>query len=177
MWADHLVTTRQLLGSLRPQGADVATLVAPVAVALGLLLATGAVLLLVIRRPARRVLAIACVAAALPVVGLVAAHSILEGMYPWDVLGVRIQPGRGHVWLMHRRAPSLTFYARRVVVTAPNEATLETDIESEPEGWLALTRNDWTHLAAAPALRKISTTVVAQRDGMVLVRFTNPAAN
>jgi hypothetical protein len=110
-----------------------------------------------------------------PVLILAAARPILTGMYPWEVFGRAIAARPGPVWLVGRRAPSLTFYAGRPVLTAPDLPTLEVEISRERAGWLALTHDDWARLSAPGGFTPGESALVAVRGRMVLVRFSNDA--
>ena len=175
-WIGHLVTPRQLFGAFHPAASDVGTVLGPVTLALGCLTAATAIALAFTRKLGGRVAVVACLGAVAPVAGLIAAHSLLDSMYPWADLGRRIVPGHGHVWLLGRRAPSLTFYARQPVSTVRDPTMLAAEMLHEPEGWLALTREDWTLLSATDGVRKTQTVVVAEHGRMMLVRFVNPRA-
>jgi 4-amino-4-deoxy-L-arabinose transferase-like glycosyltransferase len=173
--AGHLLTTRQLLGGLRPPSIDVGTLLASVTIPLGCLSGIAAFGMLLTTSPKDRVAAIAVVGALVPVLILAAARPILTGMYPWEVFGRAIAARPGPVWLVGRRAPSLTFYAGRPVLTAPDLPTLEVEISRERAGWLALTHDDWARLSAPGGFTPGESALVAVRGRMVLVRFSNDA--
>jgi hypothetical protein len=171
LWAGHLMTVRQLLGGARPLGSNVGALLAPAATPVGWLLALTAGLLAGVRVPKWRIAVVACAGALAPVLFLLTARPLLHDMYPWDALGRQVERSHGPVWLLGRRAPSLTFYARQAVWTASDRATLEAGISGTREGWLALTRDDWAELAATEVVRDANGRVVAERGRMVLVRF------
>jgi hypothetical protein len=171
VWAGALLTARQLLGAIRPEQSDVGALLTPIVIPLGALLAAAAASLLWIKRLSRRIVVVAALGGIAPILALVCAQPILHSMYPWEVLGAKIPPGHGRLWLVGRRAPSLTFYARRSVFTVPNADSLGTLMEHEREGWLALTRDDWTQLSRPGASTQVHATVVAERGRMLLVRF------
>ena len=173
-WIGHLVTARQLFGAVHPEESDVSAVLAPVTLSLGCLTASTVIAVAITKTLARRVAVVACLGAIAPVVVIIAAHGLLDSMYPWADLGRRIVPGHGHVWLLGRRAPSLTFYARQEVATVQEPAILTADMLHESEGWVALTQEDWTLLSASEAVRKTQSVVVAEHGRMVLVRFVNP---
>ncbi len=171
LWIARLVAVEPMLGSVRPPTSDLASLLTGVIVPLGLLFVAAVACLLILKTPKSRVTAIACLGAFAPVLGLVVARPMLQEMYPWQELARQIEPGRGPVWLLARRAPSLTFYARQPITTIPDAATLQTEMLREPQGWLALTHDDWKKLANSEAVKQRRCSVVAARGRMVLVRF------
>jgi 4-amino-4-deoxy-L-arabinose transferase-like glycosyltransferase len=175
LWAGRLITVTQLFGAVRPLTSDVGALLTPVAVPLGWLVALGVGVLAMMRSTKGRAATVATIGALVPIVVLVAGRPTLQAMYPWEDLGRQIVARPGHAWLLGRRAPSLTFYAKRTVVTAPDEPALERDIRNETHGWLALTHEDWAKLAATEALKGKDVTVVCERGRMVLVWFETPS--
>ena len=172
LWLGKLVTARQVFGAMRPQSADTSALLALPTIVLGGLIGCALVPFVLTRRVKTHVAALAWIGALAPVFVLVTARPLLHEMYPWDVLGRAIRPGQGPIWVLARRAPSLTFYSHQHVSTVPDRATLEADIVREREGWIALTRDDWTSLAEAPALKNVRMAVVAEHGRMLVVRFT-----
>ena len=173
LWVGRLVTTRQLLGALRPQDSDVTGLLAPISMPLGLLLAFGVVVLVVVTGTRTRVAIVTSIGLLAPVLVLMTGRPLLQAIYPWDALGRHVQPGHGKVWLLARRAPSLTFYARQPVSTATDGAMLEAEIVGAHEGWLAVTREDCARLSAKESIKKTSAEVVSENGRMVLVHFTS----
>ena len=171
LWIAKLVTARQVFGAMRPPAADVTALLAPPAIILGFLFGGAFVAFALTRQVKTHVAALAAVGALAPVFLLLIMGPLLHQMYPWDILGRAITPGHGRIWVLARRAPSLTFYARQQVSTVPDRATLEENIVHERDGWVALTQDDWAILAAAPALKDIRMTVVAEHGRMLVVRF------
>jgi len=87
------------------------------------------------------------------------------------VAAERSAPGHGRAWVLARRAPSLTFYSQQQVTTVPDRATLAEHIVREPEGWIALTRDDWTVLSETPALKNVRMVVVAEHGRILVVHF------
>jgi 4-amino-4-deoxy-L-arabinose transferase-like glycosyltransferase len=171
--AGHLVTTRRLLGAMRPVSTDVGALLALATVPLGGLI--GAASLMIVATPSakRRVASLAAVGAVAPILILATARPVLRAMYPWEEFGRAIAARPAPVWVLHRRAPSLTFYAGRPIVAAPDRDTLKAEVDREPFGWLALTREDWAELSTSGALSAKEPTLVAERGRMVLVWFAN----
>jgi len=53
----------------------------------------------------------------------------------------------------------------------PDRATLAEHIVREPEGWIALTRDDWTVLSETPALKNVRMVVVAEHGRILVVHF------
>ena len=171
LWLGKVVSARQLFGAMRPQSADISGLVAPVTIALGCLMACSLVPFALTRRVKTHIAALACVGALAPVFVLAIARPLLHEMYPWDILGRAIAPGHGRAWVLARRAPSLTFYSQQQVTTVPDRATLAEHIVREPEGWIALTRDDWTVLSETPALKNVRMVVVAEHGRILVVHF------
>jgi hypothetical protein len=169
--ADRFFTARQLFGGARPPTSDLRTLLVPVTLPLGGFAALGALALLIADSPRRRVAVIAAVGALSPVLTLALARPALDAMYPWESFGRAISVRTAPVWLLGRRAPSLTFYAHEPVFTAPDLPALEADIDRERAGWLALTREEFSRLSADPALARKGSALVAERGRMVLVWF------
>jgi 4-amino-4-deoxy-L-arabinose transferase-like glycosyltransferase len=171
LWAGHLLTARQLFGGMRPEQSDLRALLAPITLPLGCLVAAAAASVLAFRRPRRRILVVATLGASIPVLALLWAQPVLRSMYPWEVLGPEVQKDHGRLWLVGRRAPSLSFYARRSISTVSNEESLDGLVAHEREGWLVLTQEDWARFAATDAARRAHATLVDARGRMVLVRF------
>jgi len=171
LWIGHVVTPK-LLGAVRPQPSVLEALMTAVTVPLGCLIAVGAGVLAITKTARSRMLAVVGVGALAPVVILVTARPLLQETYPLEALGRLIESDQGPVWLVGRRAPSLTFYARQPVDTAPDLPALENEIRRQHQGWLVLTREDWAQLAASDTVRGTNSSVVAERGRMVLVRFT-----
>jgi 4-amino-4-deoxy-L-arabinose transferase-like glycosyltransferase len=171
LWVGALVTARQLFGAVRPQQSDVAALLAPITFPLGGLFAAAAIALLWFKRPAGRVIAVATLGALAPVVLLFCGQPILRSMYPWEALSAKVEPGHGHIWLVGRRAPSLTFYAHQPVSTIASIESLERVVQWEHEGWIALTREDWAQFATTEPATEAHATLVAEGGRIVLARF------
>jgi 4-amino-4-deoxy-L-arabinose transferase-like glycosyltransferase/ketosteroid isomerase-like protein len=170
-WIGSVVTMDRLFGAVRPPTSDLIALLAGVTVPLGVAFAVAAACLLIFKAPKARITVVACVAALAPVLGFVVARPMLDAMYPWEAFGSRIEQGGGPVWLLSRRAPSLTFYARQPVTTLADLSTLETEMLGEPEGWVALTHDDWSLLGTSLAVRHRRCTIAGARGRMLLVRF------
>jgi len=173
LWLAKLVTARQVFGAMRPPAADVTTLLAPPAIILGCLFGGAFVAFALTRQVKTHVAALAGVGALAPVFLLLIMGPLLHQMYPWDSLGRAITPGHGRIWVLGRRAPSLTFYVQQSVSTVPDRATLAEAIVHEREGWVALTRDDWAILTDSPGLKNLRMTVVAEHGRMLVVRFTS----
>ncbi|HET7221321.1 MAG TPA: hypothetical protein VFJ02_24870, partial [Vicinamibacterales bacterium] len=97
----------------------------------------------------------------------------------WKTFGAAIAERPAPAWLLGRRAPSLIFYAGQPVASATRDA-LEHEIGATHEGWIALTREDWSQLSADGGLKGIKeerqegrkeTRVVSQCGRMTLVWF------
>ena len=175
-WLGYVVNMERLFGAIRPPTADLPTLLAGVTIPLGLLFAVAVACLMAVKTPMRRTTAIACLGALTPVLGLIVARPMLQAMYPWEEFGSRIDQDQGPAWLLSRRAPSLTFYARQPVMTLPDLSTLETEMLETPEGWVVGAQDDWTLLRTSLAVRHRRCTIVAERGRMVLVRFVTATA-
>ncbi len=171
--ASHFLTVRQLLGGIRPVTTDVGALLAPVTIPLGCLAAVAALVVVLTNSPRGRVCAIATVGALAPILIVAVARPVLTAMYPWEVFGKAIAARPAPVWLLGRRAPSLTFYAGRPIFSSVNLDLLGTEIAREHAGWLAMTRDDWAQFADAEPLRTKEHTLVAERGRMVLVWFAD----
>jgi hypothetical protein len=89
-------------------------------------------------------------------------------MYPWEAIGNRVEARYGPVWLMGRRAPSLTFYAHDDVHVAPNVPALERELLRQPHCWLVVTSEEWSQLSATLG---VEGSVTARQGRMVLVRI------
>jgi hypothetical protein len=129
----------------------------------------GAVMLAVRRRPASRILTMAVVGALVPVVALSSAAPTLREMYPWEALGNKVDSRYGPLWLMGRRAPSLTFYAHEPVHVAPDIDTLQREVHRQPHCWIVVTGDEWARLSEDPS---VDGSVVESRGRMVLVRIS-----
>jgi 4-amino-4-deoxy-L-arabinose transferase-like glycosyltransferase len=163
------LTPQQLLGGLRPGTSDMRTLLAPLMLPLGGLLA-GATLIVARANSVRwRVSALAIAGAVAPALLLVSARPTLLSMYPYEMFGTQIASRSGPVWLLARRAPSLTFYASRPVVSVADETALDTEMARARCGWLVMTREEWRGLAATNAMRCGPSEVSAEGGRMVLV--------
>ena len=174
--ASHLVTTSQLLGALRPMTTNVADLLALETVPLGCLIGAASLAVVATSSPTWRVASLAAVGALAPVLILATARPVLMAMYPWDRFGKEIAARPGPVWMLHRRAPSLTFYAGRPIFAAPDRETLEAEVDRERAGWLAITREDWAELSMTGALMTKERALVTERGRMVLVWFADAPA-
>jgi hypothetical protein len=143
-------------------------------VPLGIVLLIGAFALAIGRRTSWRTLTMALtmalIGAVTPVVALISAAPMLREMYPWEAIGRKVDVRYGPVWLMGRRAPSLTFYARGPVHLAADAETLEREIHRQPRCWLAVTNEEWTRLAED--LPDVDGAIVERRGRMVLVRVS-----
>jgi hypothetical protein len=168
LWIGKIVQPRQVFGGNRPPGMDTGVVLMPVTVAMGCLLLLGAITLSVSRRPALRTLTIGIVGASVPVVALLSGAPMLREMYPWEAFGNRIEHRYGPVWLMGRRAPSLTFYAHEHVHVAPNVQALEREVRRQPHCWLVVTSEEWAQLSANLG---VDGAVVERQGRMVLVRI------
>ena len=171
----RVLTTRKLLGGIRPSTTDVAALIGPVTISLGLFLVAGALFVVLARSSPWRVVAISVVGALVPVVVLVAARPLLFDMYPWETFGRAIAARPAPVWLLGRRAPSLTFYSHHAITLVPTVESLEAGLASQATAWVAFTREDWTRLSPAGILAGKHGTVVAEGGRMVLVCFSETA--
>ena len=138
---------------------------------LGLFLVVGALFVVLARSSTWRVVAISVVGALVPVVVLVSARPLLLDMYPWETFGRTIAARPAPVWLLGRRAPSLTFYSHHAVSLVPTVESLEAGLASQATAWVAFTREDWTRLSPAGILAGKHGTVVAEGGRMVLRLF------
>jgi 4-amino-4-deoxy-L-arabinose transferase-like glycosyltransferase len=172
----RFVTTRQLLGAIRPDSPDVGTFVAPITVPLGLAFAVALVAVILLRGLRGRVIGMAVAGACIPLMAVAYAQPILRNIYPWERLGARVETGHGGLWLVGRKAPSLTFYARQPVITLNTGADLEPLVERETEGWLAMSRQEWSVFATTAAAKRARAAVVAESGRMLLVRFHRTSA-
>jgi 4-amino-4-deoxy-L-arabinose transferase-like glycosyltransferase/ketosteroid isomerase-like protein len=175
-WLEYVVRTDRLFGAIRPPTADLPSFLAGVTIPLGLLFAVAVACLVAFKTAMRRITVIACVGALTPVLGFVVARPMLQVMYPWEEFGSHVEQDHGPAWLLSRRAPSLTFYARQPVLTLPDLSTLETEMLEAPEGWVVGAQDDWTLLETSLAVRHRRCTIVATRGRMVLVRFVTATA-
>jgi 4-amino-4-deoxy-L-arabinose transferase-like glycosyltransferase len=171
--AQHVLTPRQLLGGIRPADTDVGALIAPLTIPLECLAAAAVVVLILARSSRWRVGTIAAVGALAPVLALVAARPVLNTMYPWEAFGKVIASRPAPAWLVGRRAPSLTFYAGRVILFTPDVQALEAAVRQEHAGWVALTHEDWAQFSASAGRDGKEATLVAERGRMALVWFTD----
>ena len=168
LWIDRLVEPRALFGGNRPSGADSGMLLMSFTVSMGCLLLVGAAALAFGSRPSARTLIVAVIGASIPVAALISAAPVLREMYPWEVVGKRVDARYGPLWLMGRRAPSLTFYARGPVRVVPDAQALEREIHGQPRGWLVVTREEWARLSGTFSARG---SIIESRGRMVLVRI------
>jgi hypothetical protein len=95
-------------------------------------------------------------------------------MYPWAAFGEEIATRPAPVWLLGRRAPSLTFYAGQEIFSALDRTALEADVGRADAGWLALTRDDWAQVSTTEVMHGRHAEVIAARGRMVLVWFSTP---
>ena len=173
----RVLTTRTLLGAIRPSTTDVAALIGPVTIPLGLFLGVGALLVVLARSSTWRVAAISGVGAVVPVIVLLLARPLLRDMYPWETFGRTIAARPAPVWLLGQRAPSLTFYSHQAVSLLPTLESLEAGLPSQTTAWVAFPREDWTRLSPAGVLAGKQGTLVAEGGRMVLVCFSETATS
>lgn len=169
LWIGAVVHPRQLFGGNRPPESDTGALLAPMTMPMGWVLLAGATALTIGRQTTSRTLTTAVIGAIVPVVALIAAAPTLREMYPWEAIGKQVDGRYGPLWLMGRRAPSLTFYAHAPVRVAADAQTLEREIHRQPHCWLVVTREEWPRLSEN--LSDVDGSIVERRGRMVLVRL------
>jgi 4-amino-4-deoxy-L-arabinose transferase-like glycosyltransferase len=173
----HTIGPRQLLGGAHPDVNDIATLITPIALPLGCLLAITAVALARARTAVIGIAALAGAGAIAPVILLIAARPELAAMYPWQSFGPHLAARPAPAWILARRAPSLTFYARQPIVVAADRGELQADVERAAAGWIVLTRDQWAELAATETVKRGHFAIAAETGRLVLVRFVNVLEN
>jgi 4-amino-4-deoxy-L-arabinose transferase-like glycosyltransferase len=114
---------------------------------------------------------------ALVVVGLLAPLSLVYGLsplfdrvYPWRAFGETIQSQPGPVWLLEYRAPSLTFYAGRIVETVIDVDALRHALEKTSEGWLVVEQRTYDSACDEGVFDGHHARLMAAGGRMVLVR-------
>jgi len=173
-WIDQALSMRQLFGGNRPQDTAIGALMMPLSIPLGGLLVVAAGTVGAARSPTVGTLTLAGVGVLAPTLVLVTAGPLLRDMFPWEVLAREIEPGDGPLWLVGRRAPSMTFYARRPVLVASDRAALTREVRAGHAAWFAVTRGDWATIVASEPDIIARSSVRATHGRMVLVRVTSP---
>lgn len=165
---NRLFTARELLGGAPAYGIEPANLLAGAVWPCAVLLALGAVAFWRLRGAAR-LTSIVIVGAALPMVFIVSAHTLLRAVYPWERFGRQIREMPGPVWMSGPRAPSLTFYAGRAVRRV-TETELGEDFPRMSEGWIIADRKGLPDSPTSPTFGNPRIEVVDDTGHMTLVR-------
>jgi 4-amino-4-deoxy-L-arabinose transferase-like glycosyltransferase len=115
---------------------------------------------------------------ALVVVGLLAPLALVYGLsplfervYPWRRFGEAIRQEPGPVWMLEYRAPSLTFYAGRIVETITDLDVLRRTLEGAGCGWLVIERRAYDDACEEGLFEGRDVRLTAVGGRMVLVRM------